>query len=120
MSNTTINILLVIWIISALGIFAFILHALYLRKKWLHEVEILFRGYDLMSTFLYFSILACVQYGGAFTSHFLAKRTKMLKAREVVPENIQIHFIISFWLLMVSTVLFFSVGYIISDSIKTG
>jgi len=98
--------IVVVGISGMFGIFSFVLHALYLRKRWLPEVEILFRGYDLMSTHIYFSNLACIQYGGAFTSQFLAKRSKMLKAREVVPVEIQKHFIFSFWLFMGSGFLF--------------
>jgi len=65
-----------LWSLSILGCMAFIIYALYLRKTVLPEVEVLFRGYDLMSGQLYFAILACLQYGGAFSSHFLAKRSK--------------------------------------------
>ena len=113
MSEIEFKFALISWIISMVGIIIFFLHALYLRKKWLPQVEKIFRGYDLMSDHLFFAILACIQYGGAFTSTFLAKRSKMTDAREKVPPEMQRKFIFSFWIFTISSMIFIGVMLVV-------
>jgi len=114
MNDLVAIIIISCWLLGVLGTLSFVFYGLYLRKTVLHEVELMFRGYDIMSSQVYFSLLACIQYGGAFTSRFLAKRSKMLEARERVPVYIQKKFIFAFWLFFISGFIFFISGYFAS------
>lgn len=87
--------------------FIAIINIIYLKQTKLKEAEMIFRGNDIMTANFFTAGLACLQYGGAFVSRWMAKRSHMLEAREKIPQHIKKYFIFHFWLMFISTLLMF-------------
>jgi len=82
-----------------LALIAFI-NIIYLKHTKLKEAEMIFRGREIMTANFFTAGLACLQYGGAFVSEWMAKRSHMLEARSKTPSHIKKYFIFHFWLFM--------------------
>lgn len=87
--------------------FIALINIAYLKHTKLKEAEILFRGNEIMTTNYFTAGIACLQYGGAFVSRWMAKRSHMLEAREKIPQHIKKYFVFHFWLVLVASILMF-------------
>ena len=87
--------------------FLVLINITYLKNTKLKEAEMIFRGHEIMTINYFTAGIACLQYGGAFISKKLAKRTHMTEAREKIPPHLKKYFIFHFWLTMASCLLMF-------------
>jgi len=99
--------------------FIALLNIIYLKQTKLREAELLFRGHEIMTANFFTAGLACLQYGGAFVSRWMAKRSHMLEACEKIPECTQLYFKIHFWLFTLSFLLMFVPAAYLEWVIKT-
>ncbi|WP_217491142.1 hypothetical protein [Marinomonas spartinae] len=91
-----------------LGGFIWIGIVIYLKHKWLLQLEdILDDGVRFYSLNIFLAGQGVLQYATVFSSRFHAKRFGMLEKREKVPKHIQRWFIFAMWWFVVCCILAF-------------
>ncbi len=71
----------------------------YLGRTKMKEVDQLVLGHTIAHDSIFYQLLRFPQYGGAFSSFWLARRTKLLYLRDHFDPNFQRPFIITFYIL---------------------
>ncbi|MBJ7555096.1 hypothetical protein [Marinomonas spartinae] len=104
-----------LFFVGCLGTFIWLGIVIYLKKKWLSELEdILDNGCRTFSSLgLFFAGQGVLQYATVFLCRFHAKRFGMLEKRDKVPKHIQRWFIFAFYWLMTSGLLMFGSGAVL-------
>ena len=99
-------------VMGLLGAFIWLGIVIYLKVKWLAELEdIMDDGVRYFSSSIFFAGQGTIRYAMIFLWSFHAKRVGMLEKREKVPKHIQKWFIFSFyWIMSCSVLLFGSIA----------
>ncbi len=90
-----------IWIFIAICGFMAIGMTFYLGRSKGKEIDRLVYGHEISSDSIFYKILRLPNYGGAFASRWLAKRTHLLHIRDQFDKKFQRPFIITHYLFMV-------------------
>jgi len=114
-TKIAIGIMAFCGIASFLGLIFWVGIVIYLKKKWMAQLEdTLDNGTRFYSSLgLFFAGQGVLQYATVFLWRFHAKRFGMLEKRDKVSKHIQRWFIFAFWEFMLSFALFVVAGILV-------
>ena len=113
-TKIAIGIMAFCGISSCLGVISWLGIVIYLKKKFLTQLEdILDDGVRFYSLNIFLAGQGVLQYATVFLSCFHAKRYGMLEKRDNVPKHIQRWFIFAFYWFMLSLALFVVAGILV-------
>lgn len=100
----------ILFVVAMLSNFSYILMTFYLGKIKIKKIDRLVYGCEIASDSIFFQLIRLPKYGGAFSSHWVAKRSHLLEIRDHFDKKFQRPFIIAHHLLLtggISMVLLF-------------